>query len=100
MQIKIKKVYSKTNVRPKFLSEGKSHLSLDFYLEKYNIGIECQGIQHFKYCDFFEGREETIFERDKRKFELCKKIMLNFFIFLILKKKIILILYMLIKMIY
>ena len=63
----------KENVRPKFLSEGKSHLSLDFYLEKYNIGIECQGIQHFKYCDFFEGRKETIFERDKRKFELCKK---------------------------
>ena len=60
-------------MRPKFLSEGKSHLSLDFYLEKYNIGIECQGIQHFKYCDFFEGRKETIFERDKRKFELCKK---------------------------
>ena len=27
--------------------------SLDFYLPEYNIGIECQGIQHFKPIDFF-----------------------------------------------
>ena len=29
--------------------------SLDFYLPKYNIVIECQGIQHFKEIDFFGG---------------------------------------------
>ena len=72
------------NIRPKFLSNGKSHLSLDFYLEKYNVGIECQGKQHFKYCEFFENRDETTFERDKRKF----KSFLRFFIVWILVRMI------------
>ena len=46
--------------------------SLDFYLPQYNIGIECQGKQHFgkggwsKICDF-----ENIYVRDIRKYEKC-----------------------------
>jgi hypothetical protein len=47
-------------------------LELDFYLPQYNIGIECQGIQHFKKSHFFEPLE-TVQERDIRKLELCKK---------------------------
>lgn len=49
--------------------------SLDFYLPKYNIGIECQGIQHFKPIDFFGG-EKCLIEnknRDERKYKLCKE---------------------------
>lgn len=30
-------------------------LSLDFYLPKYNIGIECQGRQHFEIVEAFGG---------------------------------------------
>lgn len=52
----------------------KNHLYLDFYLPKYNIAIECQGIQHFKPVDFFGGEEcfiKTI-ERDDIKQRLCE----------------------------
>lgn len=53
-------------------------LELDFYLPKYNVGIECQGIQHFKEVDFNGKGEEfakkdliKIIERDKLKKQLC-----------------------------
>ena len=58
--------------RPNFLSRGKSHLSLDFYLPEYNSAIECQGKQHFINDTFFDKRKEKIKDRDKRKFDLCK----------------------------
>ena len=52
---------------------------LDFYLPKYNIGIECQGIQHFEPTSFGKRKIENIFEnynnivkRDKTKKELCE----------------------------
>lgn len=47
--------------------------SLDFYLPKYDIGIECQGIQHFEIVDYFGGLNElkNIKERDERKYNLC-----------------------------
>lgn len=51
---------------------------LDFYLPEYNIGIECQGIQHFKPIDFAgKGKQwaEIKFyddlKRDKEKYEKC-----------------------------
>ena len=48
-------------------------LSLDFYLPKYNIAIECQGEQHFKPINFFGGEEKfnKIINNDKIKNELC-----------------------------
>lgn len=66
-------VYDKTK---KWLN-GKR---LDFYLPKYNVAIECQGIQHFKPTDF-GGRgskhaEELFTETkksDKFKKEKCKE---------------------------
>ena len=48
---------------------------LDFYLPKLNIGIECQGIQHYK-CDSFFGKNgkfELIKKRDKKKKILCEE---------------------------
>ena len=48
-------------------------LSLDFYLPEYNIAIECQGKQHFRWNSFF-GEEEEFekqIERDNRKATLC-----------------------------
>ena len=49
--------------------------SLDFYLSKYNIAIECQGRQHFEAVEAFGGQKEfeKILERDKRKKLLCEK---------------------------
>ena len=44
--------------------------SLDFYLPDYNVGIECQGRQHFVSDNFFKNIEEII-ERDNRKKKLC-----------------------------
>ena len=54
--------------------------SLDFYLPDYNVGIECQGEQHFFPVDFrCKGVEwackefDKIISRDKRKKTLCEK---------------------------
>ena len=50
-------------------------LRLDFYLQDYNIAIECQGEQHFEALEFFGGEksyEETT-RRDKIKSDLCKE---------------------------
>ena len=69
-------------IRPKYLSKGKSHLSLDFYLPDYNIAIECQGEQHFVENTYYDNRKETIKERDIRKYNLCKNnVILLYFAF-------------------
>jgi very-short-patch-repair endonuclease len=47
-------------------------LSLDFYLPKYNVAIECQGIQHFVEGHFFEQLKD-IQKRDKLKKKLCNE---------------------------
>lgn len=48
--------------------------SLDFYLPKYNVAIECQGKQHFIGEDFFGGKNGFIErkKRDKEKASLCE----------------------------
>ena len=48
--------------------------SLDFYLPKYNIAIECQGEQHFKEIKHFGGKEgfKKILKRDKIKKQKCE----------------------------
>lgn len=56
------------NEYPKFLNG----LQLDFYLPKYHVAIECQGIQHFVKSHFFEPLS-VVQERDKRKFLICKE---------------------------
>lgn len=54
--------------------------SLDFYLPDYNVGIECQGRQHFFPVDFaskgveWASKEfDKLISRDKRKKALCEK---------------------------
>ena len=49
--------------------------SLDFYLPDYNVGIECQGEQHFFPIKHFGGDKsfKKTLERDKRKKALCEK---------------------------
>lgn len=48
-------------------------LELDIYIKELNIGIEYQGIQHFKAVKHWGGKEglKKTRERDKRKADLC-----------------------------
>ena len=47
--------------------------TLDFYLPQYNIGIECQGGQHFQAVEHFGGEKEfqKLLRRDKIKKQKC-----------------------------
>ena len=77
------KELSKNNIQwepqKRFKWLGKQ--SLDFYLPKYNIAIECQGEQHFHQV-YFNGKHEniekknlfeTIKKRDEYKYNKCKE---------------------------
>lgn len=48
------------------------NLYLDFYLPEYNVGIECQGLQHFEIIKYYGGEDKykTIIENDKIKYDL------------------------------
>ena len=62
----------KVQYAPSFLKEGRGIQKIDFYLVDYNVGIECQGLQHFikiKYNLFDDINLSK--ERDKRKYEKC-----------------------------
>ena len=68
---KIKYIYQKPFDWLRF--KGKQYL--DFYLPKYNVAIECQGVQHFV-ADFRDGGQEGLALRqkmDENKYNLCKK---------------------------
>ena len=45
---------------------------IDFYMPEYNIGIECQGRQHFMQVDLFEPLD-IIQKRDRLKKKLCEE---------------------------
>ena len=55
-----------------------NHLTVDFFLPEYDVVIECQGLQHFRPCDFGSKKRdknklyESILKHDKIKFEECK----------------------------
>ena len=58
----------------------KSKQYLDFYIPKYNVAIECQGIQHFKPTPFFTKNYDNaeigfkeIVKRDLNKKKLCEE---------------------------
>ena len=52
---------------------NKTKLHIDFYLPKYNVAIECHGLQHFEPVCFFGGVEEYNEQRDRDllKYKLC-----------------------------
>lgn len=54
----------------KRFSEWLGYQSLDFYLPDYNIGIECQGSQHFINERMYNKLDE-VKERDEKKKRLC-----------------------------
>lgn len=73
----VKKILLCNNIKFQYQKKFKwlGNLSLDYYLPKYNLAIECQGVQHFKPIAHFGG--ETMFkkliDRDHHKNELCLK---------------------------
>ena len=93
LEKEIKYYLSKNNIEYEFQKrfdwlKNKIALSLDFYLPKYNIAIECQGRQHFTPVDKFGGEEafkDTI-NRDVIKKELCKKNGVKLYYFTDIKK--------------
>ena len=87
----IKEMLVKNNIEFIHIYKNKLILgrqSLDFYLPEHKIGIEYQGIQHFKPSSMFGGNKaytENI-KRDIRKFELCKKNNIKLFYVSFIKK--------------
>ena len=84
LEIIIKDTLEKSNIQ--YVHQCKfdwlkdiNHLTVDFYLPEYNVVIECQGLQHFRPCDFGSKKRdknklyESILKHDKIKFEECKK---------------------------
>ena len=59
----------------KYKADWLQQQHLDFYLPDLNIGIECQGIQHFKPVEFFGGDEQLKrqIELDEKKKRLCEE---------------------------
>ena len=79
LEDKMKRILNEYNVdyiyqyRPAFLKHGRGQKSLDFYLPKQNIAIECQGIQHFQEVEYFRDKLEYTLSCDKVKRKLCEK---------------------------
>ena len=70
------------NIRPNFMKNDLTgrNLELDFYSEKLELAIECQGKQHVEGIPFFHGKGETgdknfagQVQRDEDKIKLCAK---------------------------
>ncbi len=56
-----------------FLKNGRGVQKLDFYLPKYNIAIECQGIQHFLDVFYINSKKtNSNIKRDIAKYNKCK----------------------------
>lgn len=53
----------------------KIPIELDFYIPSINVGIECQGRQHFEPDRHFGGKDgfKTTIARDTAKYNLCKE---------------------------
>lgn len=85
LEIKLENILNTQNIlfekQKKFAWLGKQ--SLDFYLPQYNIGIECQGKQHFGEGNYAKnGLYELTQERDERKRQLCSENGVNLVYFL------------------
>lgn len=66
-----------------YKSDWLNGQTLDFYIPAKNIGIEYQGVQHFKPVKYFGGIKKYKYtvEKDKEKFEKCKSNRVKLFYF-------------------
>lgn len=74
---KIRKLLKNNNIEfiPQYKPNWLKPLSLDFFLPSYNIGIEVQGLQHYKPVKYWGGEEtyKKVLERDIKKSKLCEE---------------------------
>jgi hypothetical protein len=82
-------IYWQYNINEEIISQYKedwlSGQTLDIYIpSKKKIGIEYQGIQHFKPVKYFGGIEKYNYtvDKDKEKFDKCKANGVKLFYFL------------------
>ncbi|MBR6515289.1 MAG: hypothetical protein IKT40_00390 [Bacilli bacterium] len=77
IELNIQKILKENDINFEYQKkfDWLGRLSLDFYLPKYNIAIECQGEQHYKPIKHFGGekRLKEQIERDKSKKDLCEQ---------------------------
>lgn len=80
LETEIKELLNENNIEHisqcrKDVLEWLGRQSLDFYLPKYNVAIECQGSFHFDRNDYFGGEDglKNCKKRDEKKYNLCKK---------------------------
>lgn len=71
MEICVEKLLADNNIKyiKQYRPSWLRNKSLDFYLPKYNIAIECQGRQHFESVEYFGGVDEF----NKRKYRDSEK---------------------------
>ncbi len=79
LELEIKKLLDENNIMYEYQKRFRwlGRQSLDFYLPEYNVGIECQGRQHYIPSSFGSKTVSTeqffkeLLERDNRKKKLC-----------------------------
>lgn len=76
LETSVEQILKELNIEyiPQYQFKELGRQSLDFYLPQYNIGIECQGGQHFESVEHFGGDDGLIQiqERDYKKYNICK----------------------------
>jgi len=79
----VKKLFLHYTIHRHYRPEFLKGLELDIFIEEARIGIEYQGIQHYKPIKYWGGKEalEKVRKRDKKKKRLCsvEKISLVYF---------------------
>lgn len=79
----VKKLFPQYTVHRHYRPDFLGGLELDIYIEEVRVGIEYQGIQHYKPIKHWGGKEalEKVKERDARKKQICidEKINLVYF---------------------
>ena len=77
LYINLKKIFKKSKILRNFRPNYLKGLELDFYLElgEKKIGIEYQGVQHYKPVKYFGGKKSFKNQKikDKKKLKLCNQ---------------------------
>lgn len=70
----VKKLFPQYNIKRHYRPDFLEGLELDIYIEELKVGIEYQGIQHYKPIKHWGGAEalEKGKERDRKKKQICK----------------------------
>ena len=86
LEEEIKELLTENNIEyvEQYKNKGLRRLKIDFFLPQYNIGIECQGEQHFMVVEHFGGEEDykKRVDRDLRKKQYCKELGINLIYFM------------------